>query len=200
MGQLGGLDGLPRRLYRSPVDRLRVANGALPNTDLGSLSATVHACEKRIAAGAPDEIALTAHLHTLRDACLLQMRRLQQSAVRGRVVVFTPGPADDMVPNLLGQSITGDLARAGTTSLFEGGYEPRTGRYRRRCSQTSVVKRNRFLATKLRAISGSQYRRMTLEARCPFEERTWLLSVSRRFIGRFREGHPPRCKHAARSG
>jgi hypothetical protein len=103
--------------------RLRVANGALPNTDLGTLSATVHACEKRIAVSAPDEIALTAHLHTLRDACLLQMRRLQQSAVRGIVVVFAPGPADDMVPNLLGQSITGDLARASATSLFEGGYD-----------------------------------------------------------------------------
>jgi len=117
---LEGLIHLPTP--RWIVVRVGTKVAQLRNHALRRLDAAIDACERFLCGAEQGQLTLTAQAQTIRDASLNRYAQLSDAALCGAVLVFTPGCADTVIANLLGQSITGDHGRRQTENLLEGGY------------------------------------------------------------------------------
>ena len=86
------------------------------------LQSTIEACEKLLSGAESEQLTLTGQTQALRNASLSRFAQLSDTALRGAVLVFTPGAVDYVLASLLGQAITGDHGRRQTESLLEGGF------------------------------------------------------------------------------
>lgn len=99
---------------------VRMANRAPVEEALGRCEAALEACERFLAGGAG--LTLAAQTQLVRDAHLDRARRLRESALRGAVLLCSPGPSDPGLADLVGQSISGDLSRGTVSNPYQGGF------------------------------------------------------------------------------
>jgi len=101
---------------------VRVGNAAEPAPTIRELESILYRCEHSLASARGDQVTLTGQIQAIREVTLLQMARLGESALRTAVLLFAPGQVDEVVAAVLGQSISGDLTRGQSGSLYQGGF------------------------------------------------------------------------------
>lgn len=108
--------------YPAPLwIQARFGNRAGPADAIRRCEEAIKTCEQFLAGGA--EVTLRAQTELLRNAVLDRVARLQQSALRGAVLLFAPGPADFTIAGLVGQSISGDRTRGAEADPYQGGFD-----------------------------------------------------------------------------
>jgi hypothetical protein len=88
-----------------------------------NLEITIRECERFLASALADQLTLTAQIHAIRDVCLTRICQLRESALHGAVLLFSPGPAEESIAGILGQSISGNLTRGATDNPYRGGFD-----------------------------------------------------------------------------
>jgi hypothetical protein len=121
------LSNVLEALLHLPTPRwiiIRIASEAKKQRDqaLLRLNSTIEACEKFLSGTESEQVTLTGQTQALRNASLDRFAQLSDTALRGSVLVLSPGPADFVMASLLGQAISGDHGRRQTESLLEGGF------------------------------------------------------------------------------
>jgi hypothetical protein len=101
---------------------VRVANQAPVVEALRRLEADIATCERFLAGGGASQITLAAQTQLLRDTALWRARRLRDGALRGAVLLATPGAPDEGIAGLAGQAICGEPSRA-NPNPYQGGFE-----------------------------------------------------------------------------
>jgi hypothetical protein len=99
---------------------VRMANRAPVEEALRRCEAAIETCERFLAGSAG--VTLAAQTQLVRDVLLNRARRLRESALRGAVLLLSPGPSDAGVAGLVGQSISGDLSRGSAANPYQGGF------------------------------------------------------------------------------
>lgn len=108
--------------YPAPLwIQVRFGNRARPAEAIRRGEEAIKTCEQFLAGG--PEVTLRAQTELLRNAVLDRVTRLQESALRGAVLLFAPGPADIMIAGLVGQSISGDRTRGAEANPYQGGFD-----------------------------------------------------------------------------
>lgn len=109
--------------YPTPVAIIvRMTNDAVIAEEVVRLEETIRDCEQFLAAAPADQVTLGTQLQQIRDTSLLQVSRLNEGALRGSVLMFSPGLLDEVMGGVLGQAISGDLTRGVTSGAFSGGF------------------------------------------------------------------------------
>jgi hypothetical protein len=89
---------------------------------LERLANTVELCERLLAGTESGQMTMVAQAQQIRDASLNRYAQLMDGSISGCVLVFTPGDADNVTANLVGQSITGDHSRRQIEGMLDGGF------------------------------------------------------------------------------
>jgi len=101
---------------------VRLANQAPVAEALRQLEDAIATCERFLAGGGASQITLATQTQLLRDTALFRGRRLRDGALRGAVLLASPGAPDEGIAGLAGQAICGELSRA-SPNPFQGGFE-----------------------------------------------------------------------------
>jgi hypothetical protein len=86
------------------------------------IQATLQTCERFLGGGRGDQLTLGAQTEHIRRLCLERLSRLASYSLHAGVMLFSPGESDEVVADVLGQSLSGDSSRSAETSPFTGGF------------------------------------------------------------------------------
>jgi hypothetical protein len=98
-------------------------NAARLEETIKSLESTVRICEQFLGSASADQVTLSGQIHMIRDAALQRISQLGEGALSGAVLLFSPGPPEEALAGVLGQSISGDFTRAATENPYCGGFD-----------------------------------------------------------------------------
>ena len=102
---------------------VRMANRANCIEEIQSLETTVATCEQFLACAPRNLTALAQQASDLRDLSASRLAQLRKHAVRGAVLLLSPGPSDRAIAALVGQSISPDQAAHDSSNFFAGGFQ-----------------------------------------------------------------------------
>jgi hypothetical protein len=102
---------------------IRLSGDAHLEETIENLESTVRTCEQFLASAPADQVTLSGQIHMIRDAALQRILQLGEGALSGAVLLFSPGPPDEALACVLGQSISGDFTRAATGNPYCGGFD-----------------------------------------------------------------------------
>jgi hypothetical protein len=90
---------------------------------MARIETTIRECERFLGTAPADQLTLTGQTLALRDVCLARISQLRENALRGAVLLLSPGPAEEAIANIVGQSLSGDFTRGGASNPYQGGFD-----------------------------------------------------------------------------